>query len=71
MKKAGGILLLILGIFLLMGSAINAFNMLSTFSIYNLNSSYDIGFLVGSVLGLLIFSVLGCKSISKGRKLIK
>jgi len=71
MKKAGGILLLILGIFLLMGSAINAFNMLSTFSISNLNSSYDIGFLVGSVLGLLIFIVLGYKSISKGRKLIK
>ena len=72
MKKVGGILLLILGCLLLILSAFHAFNILSSLlSSGGGNSSYAIGHLFGSVLGLLLFIVLGYKAIIKGKALVK
>ncbi len=72
MKKIGGILLLILGCILLILSALHAFNILSSLLSSSVDSSsYSIGHLFGSILGLLLFSILGYKAIIKGKTLAK
>ena len=70
MKKVGGFLLALLGTVLILGSLLQALNIVMMLVNNPDFSSYGIGALVGSIFGFIIFGWLGIKSIKKGKSLM-
>ena len=69
MKKIGGVLLVILGIALILIAILRAVNTVLIFFSAE-TSAYGIGFLVGTIFVVVLFTLLGIKSFKKGRQLI-
>ncbi|MDG1905295.1 MAG: hypothetical protein P8I38_06690 [Arenicella sp.] len=70
MKKIGGFALMALGVLLILIAVLRTISVLMVF-MSNGATSYGIGFIAGTALMLLLFSVLGVKAFKKGKSIVK
>lgn len=69
MRKAGGIALIALGIVLWVVAAIRLISV-AMVAVSESVTAYGVGFWVGTALFVVLFALLGQKSINKGRVLL-
>ncbi|EAU54221.1 hypothetical protein AL013_06020 [Mariprofundus ferrooxydans] len=70
MRKAGGVILIIVGVILIALAALRAFSVITIF-LNNEASGYGVGFLAGTAVFLILLSFLGIKAFKKGRVMLK
>lgn len=68
MKKFGGVILMIVGGYLILASLLRTYGIVMLFS-QGGHTAHAIGYLVGMILVVVLFFILGVMAIKKGKSL--